>query len=158
MSMPASSLSAGKVKMLFRLEPDNDGYPPVSVEGLWVRPLTSGNVVLDNIPFYARGIAPGDELRVSTNAAGESWFESLVKSGGESVFRIHASNEREAAAIREELLELGTPSEVDIKTRLIALEIPLAADIRPVLNYLIVGQESNRFDFEEGALRHAIPD
>jgi hypothetical protein len=156
--MPLSSSSAGKLKMLYRLEPDDDGYPPVSTEGLWVRPLDSGTVILDNIPFYAKGIAPGDELAVLVGADGETWFQALVSSGGRSVFRIHAESDQQVAKIREELLGLGTPSEVDSKTYLIAVEVPANADISPILDYLVVGQDSSRFDFEEGALRHAIPD
>lgn len=154
--MPTTSLS-NRQKMLHRLEPDDDGYPPVSVEGLWVRPLDSGTVVLDNIPFYARGVAPGDELAVTVNADGETWFQALARSGGASVFRIHAGNDLEIAKIREELLDLGVPSEVDRNACLIAMEIPAGADIKPVLDYLVLGQESERFDFEEGALRHALP-
>ena len=67
-------MRAEKVRMLCQLHPDYDGYPPVSVEGLWVQPQTSGTVLLDSIPFYARGIAPGDELSVSMRANGEIWF------------------------------------------------------------------------------------
>ena len=156
MSVPKSF--SGRLKMLFPIEPDDDGYPPVAVEGLWVRSLPVGNVVLDNIPFYARGIASGDELSVSVNAKGELWYEQLIKSGGASVFRVHAASDAEIARIREELLDLGIPSEVDSKTRLIALEVPMSSDIRPILNYLVLGQESGRFDFEEGVLRHALPD
>ncbi len=142
--------------MLFQLEPDEDGCPPISVEGLWVRPTLSGNVVLDNIPFYAKGVAPGDELSISMNSQDEAWFAQLVKPGGKSVFRVHATSDEEIAKIREELLDLGIPSEVDRKTRLIALEVPATADIRPVLNYLVIGRTSDRFDFEEGVLRHAL--
>lgn len=156
--MSTTGTRTGQVRMLCKLEQDDDGYPPVSVEGLWVQPQTSGTVLLDNIPFYARGIAPGDELSVSIRANGETWFEGLARSAGASVFRIHADSEREVARIREELLDLGTPSEVDIKTRLVALEVPADAGIRAVLDYLISGQESQRFDIEEGVLRHAIPE
>lgn len=144
--------------MLYKLEPDADGCPPIAVEGLWVRMLDSGTVVLDNIPFYARGIAPGDELTVAVNLDGETWFQALAKSGGASVFRIHASSGPEIATIREELLDLGLPSEVDKEACLIALELPVGVDIRPVLDYLVRGQESERFDFEEGVFRHALPD
>lgn len=144
-------------KMLYKLESDDDGYPPVSIEGLWVQRLTGGTVVLDNIPFYAKGIAPGDELAVAIEASGDVWFQGLVRSGGASVFRIHASSDAEISKIREELLDLGLPSEVDIGVRLIAVEVPADADIRPVLDYLVLGQEAERFDFEEGALRHALP-
>lgn len=144
-------------KMLYKLESDGDGYPPVSVEGLWVRRLAGGTVVLDNIPFYARGIAPGDELAVAIEASGDTWFQGVVRSGGASVFRIHASSDAEISKIREEILGLGLPSEVDMVVRLIAVEVPVSADIRPVLDYLVLGQEAERFDFEEGVLRHALP-
>lgn len=156
--MSVSSTFAGRFKMLCRLEPDEDGCPPVSTERLWVRPLESGTVILDNIPFYAKGIAPGDELAVLAGADGEAWFQAVAKSGGRSVFRIHTGSDQQIAKIREKLLDLGMPSEVDGKTRLIAVEVPADADIRPMLDYLVAGQESLRFDFEEGALRHTIPD
>lgn len=154
--MPTPQLTA-KRKILFRLEADDDGYPPVSVESLWVRPMESGNVVLDNIPFFAKGIAPGDELAIATNDEGDTWFQALVKPSGVSVFRIHAANNLELENIREDLLSRGIPSEVNGKLLLIAIEIPACADIRPVLDYLVNGQESNRFDFEEGVLRHRLP-
>lgn len=96
----ATSSSLDRQKMLYRLEPDEEGYPPVSVEGLWVRPLDSGAVVLDNIPFYARGVAPGDELAVTVDANCETWFEALASSGEASVFRIHAGSDSEIPRIR----------------------------------------------------------
>jgi hypothetical protein len=43
-----------------------------------------------------------------------------------------------------------------MRTRLVALEVPVGADTRPGLDYLVLGQESERFDFEEGALRHPL--
>ena len=64
---------------------------------------------------------------------------------------------RRIPRIREELLGFGAPSEVDMGARLVALDVPVGVDIRPVLNYLVLGQESEWFDFEEGALRHALP-
>ena len=123
-----------------------------------MRPRDSGTVILDNLPFYAKGIAPGDELAVLAGANGETWFQALVSTGGRSVFRIHAESDHEIARIREELLGPGVPSEVDSQTRLIAVEVPANADIRSILDHLVVGQDSSRFDFEEGALRHAIPE
>ncbi len=38
------------VKVLFRLEKDEDGYPPEEVESLWGI-LRSEGIELDNIPF-----------------------------------------------------------------------------------------------------------
>ncbi len=155
--MPVFEQFSEKRKMLFRLQPDDDGYPPVEVEGLWVRLQPSGLAILDNIPFFAKGLAPGDELSVIT-VGGETWFDRLAKSGGSSVFRIHAESDQDIYKIREELLDLGLPSEVDSKSKLIAIEVPLATDIRSTLDYLVTNRESQRFDFEEGVLRHSIPE
>lgn len=155
MSMSAST-STTKQKMLYRLERDEDGYPPVSFEGLWVHPTGSGTVILDNIPFYAKGIAPGDELAIATAVEGEIWFETVVKAGGGSVFRIHSANDIDLLKIREELIELGASSEIEQGAQLIAVEISETTEIKLILNYLVIGSENNRFDFEEAVLRHNI--
>ena len=155
--MPTDDSAKAKLKVLVRLEQDEDGYPPFAVEGLWASRHTSGALILDNIPFFARGVAPGDSLDVE-NQGSETWLKQVVSSGGASVFRIRAATEADLGRIREELLDLGLPSEVDSKLLLVAVEVPINADIRPLLNYLVEGQESARFDFEEAALRHALPE
>jgi hypothetical protein len=145
-----------KTKILVRLEQDEDGYPPFAVEGLWAIRQPSGDLVLDNIPFFARDLAPGDTVAVDIKGS-ENWLKEVICSGGTSVFRIRASTEVDLGKIREELLDLGLPSEVDLKLLLLAAEVPVGADIRPLLSYLVENQESARFDFEEAALRHALP-
>jgi hypothetical protein len=42
--------------------------------------------------------------------------------------------------------------------RLVAVEVPAYNSIVPLLNYLVAGQEAGLLDFEEGVLRHEIPD
>ena len=43
-------MKPGQAKLLFRLEKDEDGYPPEDVESLWGL-LRSDGIELDNIPF-----------------------------------------------------------------------------------------------------------
>lgn len=81
----------------------------------------------------------------------------IIKAGGGSVFRIHVANDIELLKIREELLDLGMSSEIEQDARLIAVEVPRTTAIEPILNYLILGNEAERFDFEEIVLRHALP-
>ena len=50
------------VKICFPLEPDEDGWPPVTAETLWAVELGGGLFRLDNIPFYARGVSDGDTV------------------------------------------------------------------------------------------------
>jgi Domain of unknown function (DUF4265) len=87
----------------------------------------------------------------------ETWLDRVVTPGGASVFRIRAATKTDLEKIREELLDLGLPSEVDLQLLLVAVEVPVSADIRPVLSYLVENQDSARFDFEEAVLRHALP-
>ncbi len=150
-----SESSSLKEKVQFRLEQD-DGYPPVTVEGIWVRAL-NGVRYVDNIPFYAYGVGPGDQISVKNDSEG-LWFDKVVKSSGTSVFRIFAKNRNDIPAIRAALLDLSCPSEVDAKMGLIAVEIPVGVDPVSVLDFLMEGQEIGQFDFEEGVLRHALPE
>ena len=148
-----------RVRVLFSITPDEDGYPPVRVEGLWARRQTNGNIVLDNIPFYAMGVGAGDEVSVKLSPGNKAiWFDSIVKSGGTSVFRIFSKDIHALDQIKMPLLALGCPSEVDEKMGLIAFEVPSGSDIAPVLDFLMSGQSEDRFDFEEGVLRHALPE
>ena len=149
--------SLERQKVLFRLERGDDGYPPVAVEGLWALRQPDGSHVVDNIPFFALGIAPGDTVLTLTRGK-EVWFDRLHAAGGASVFRIRANDAGGLEKIREDLLGLGLPSEINRQLLLVAVEVPAASDIRPLLDYLVSNQEVARLDFEEAALRHSIPD
>jgi hypothetical protein len=152
-----SESRVGRQKVLFPLEQDEDGYPPFAVEGLWAERQQNGLFVIDNIPFFARDIAPGDSVFVSVKGD-EVWFDHLQAAAGTSVFRIRVKNESDLARVREELLDLGLPSEVDRQLLLLAVEVPRGADIRPFLSYLVTNQELGLLDFEEAALRHPLPE
>jgi hypothetical protein len=150
-----SSSSLLKEKVLFHLEQD-DGYPPVAIEGIWTR-LINGIHLVDNIPFYAYGVGPGDQISVKQDPEG-LWFDKLIKPSGVSVFRVFIKDRNDIPAVRGALLDLSCPSEIDAQMGLIAIEIPVNVDLMPVLNYLMEGQETEKFDFEEGVLRHALPE
>ena len=145
-------------KILFRLNKDSDGYPPFEVEGLWAKRESDGRLVLDSIPFYAVGVGPGDEISIVASADGNLWFESLIKSSGVSVFRIHAKDDATVLRVRSKLLDLGCPSEVDAQMGIVAFEVPADKEINSVLEFLMSGQEKEEFDFEEALLRHPISD
>ena len=76
-----------RVKVLFRLEKDEDGYPPVEVESLWGIVRLDG-VEPDNTPFFARGVALGDIVNLRKASDGALEFESVARRGGHSTYRI----------------------------------------------------------------------
>ncbi len=54
--MPTQDVPS-RVKIVFELQQDEDGYPPVTRESLWATPTDGGLYRLDNIPFFAHGCA-----------------------------------------------------------------------------------------------------
>jgi hypothetical protein len=145
-------------RMLFDLTPDAHGYPPVSVEGVWVEPIVSGNFRVENVPFYVRELSCGDVVAGKADARGVLHFNGLVIPSGNSTFRVIVHDVSRLAGVRAEILEYGVDTEVDRKQHLIAIDIPSAMRIEPILNHLMRLQEVGVADFEEGALRHPLND
>lgn len=142
-------------KIVFRLQPDADGYPPVTREGLWAIPLPNGNFVIDNIPFYAGGISAEDEVEAEI-VDGELFFKNLLKPSGISTFRLILTDPAVNAQVRAHLESIGCKSEYNQHMGLIAVEIPSDTPIHPFLNYIVEEKGKGALDFEEGALRHAL--
>jgi hypothetical protein len=55
-----------RTKVVFSLEPETDDWPPVATEGVWARPLGNDEYELDNVPWFARGVACGDRVRADS--------------------------------------------------------------------------------------------
>jgi len=153
--MPPEQTAAYKI-VLWPLEQDAQGYPPASVEGLWAKPTAAGYQV-DSIPFYAYGIAPGDTISIREDGE-QSWFEALQQSGGASVFRILVKAAGDLEQVRAALADFGCPCEVEQAVKMLAVEVPPARTLDTLLYYLLTQREAGTLDFEEGVLRHAIPE
>ena len=153
--MPPEQTPAYKI-VLWRLEQDAQGYPPASVEGLWGKPTAAGYQV-DSIPFYAYGIAPGDTISIREDGE-QSWFEALQQSGGASVFRILVKAAGDLEQVRAALADFGCPCEVEQAVKMLAVEVPPTRTLDTLLYYLLTQREAGTLDFEEGVLRHAIPE
>lgn len=51
------------VKVAYRLEVDDDGFPPISVELLNAKPLGENTFRIENAPFFASEVSFGDVVR-----------------------------------------------------------------------------------------------
>lgn len=142
-------------RVTFRLERDEDGYPPSDYERLWATPLPSGNYLIDNIPFFVMGISTGDEVSAKQEGA-ELNFDKLVKPSGASTFRLVPTDLETTAKIRADIEALGCSSEYNQQVGLIAVEVPASSSIQPFLDYIVEKQEEGALDIEEGALRHEL--
>ncbi|MEY3997147.1 MAG: hypothetical protein RL344_1490 [Pseudomonadota bacterium] len=143
------------IKLLFNIKPDEDGYPPVSVESLWAKPLDNGNYLIDNIPFFVYGIASGYEV-ISEKKNGDLYFKDVCKANKKSVFRVIIKNDSSLENSMNLFINLGCLTEGNLKHHLIAIEVPETTDIYPVLDLLMDLQEQGILDYEEGVLNHEI--
>lgn len=144
-------------KIVFRLEQDEDGYPPSAYERLWAVPLDNGNYQIDNIPFFVVGISSGDEVSVDSED-GELLFKKLIRASGASTFRLYSHDQSKSQKVRADIEALGAKSEYNQYIGVIAVEIPEHISIRPFLDYIVEEQEKGAIDVEEGVLRHDIDD
>src|SRR5687767_12999480 len=99
-------------KVIFELEQDEDGYPPVGSEALWAFEREEGIFELDNIPFFARQVSSGDLVRALPNEWGEWIFKEIVRASGNSTFRLYVHHESRVQKVRDDLRALGCPSEL----------------------------------------------
>jgi Domain of unknown function (DUF4265) len=140
-------------RIFFELEPDEDGYPPDKWESMWAYETAEGLFCVDNIPFYVMGISSGDVISAK-NDGEKLIFENLVRPSSNSVIRIYVSDLGDVQGARNNFRTLGCQSELSHVPKLFAVEIPGDVDFYPVANLLAEGDESGRWAYEEGVLRH----
>jgi hypothetical protein len=138
------------VKVFFRLEKDKDGYPPVEVESLWAIPREDG-FELDNIPFYARGVALGDVVKVEKAEDGGLEFTEVVRRGGHSCYRIWLLKKRpdDPQFTFEELKDLGLRVEMDLN-HVMAIDVPPNVSLESVDGFLGRGKDTGRWELQDG--------
>jgi hypothetical protein len=141
-------------KLMFYLEPDEDGYPPFNWESLWVYQINPERFQIDNIPFFVRDISYKDVVSVQRKE-GELHFEELVIPSAHSTIRVIVFNEKHVESLRQSLTRLGCSSELN-KTKLISVDIPPEVNYSKVIELLAKGEEDELWGYEEAAIRHNI--
>jgi Domain of unknown function (DUF4265) len=106
---------------------------------------------LDNIPFYARGFAWLDIVRVEVEADGALRCNGLVTASGNSTIRLWFSSANEVSRVRSELKAMGCDSELNAD-RLVAVNVPSTSPYFAVKSYFDEGEQLNIFEYEEGCL------
>lgn len=141
-------------KVVVRLVRDDDGYPPASEEGLWAEDLGNDLFRIDNVPFFAPGLAVDDIVRVHVDSSGEHLVDALHSASGHSTVRVLVENQTDVPSIRERLRHLGCESELSHISTLVSLDIPPEVDYSIVRAALESMASSGLIDYEESALRH----
>jgi hypothetical protein len=148
--------STSHVKMLVRLEQDEDGYPPTTEESLWVIPLGEGRFQVDNTPFFAWDMALGDV--VAADPEDGAWrFRRLVRRSGHATLRLIIYDVAEVPSVIEQFTRLGCLSERSHIPGLIALDVPPSTSWAEVKQLLAEGEANERWGYEEARLPEEPP-
>lgn len=140
-------------KILFPVEQDENGNPPLTCEQIWCESLSEGRYVVDNIPFYARDISLGDEIQTVARD-GTKWFERLLKPSRNTTVRAFARNSTFGPLLVPRLRAFGGHTEKMEGIDLVAISFPPAADLASALDFLDRETASGNIAFEESSVRY----
>ena len=144
---------ADRTKLHFRLDQDEDGYPPVAVESVWSQAAPRpGEYIVDNIPFFTRDATIGDTVRVRDDD-GNLWFDGLVGRAANSLIRVVFFDRSAMDGVFRQLESMGCSLEYNGTHRLLAVSIPSGVDLEGVQGYLRAEAEGGKLDYEEAILR-----
>ena len=144
------------VKVHFDLPVGADGWPPVAVESLWAEPVADDVVRLTNVPWFARGVASGDLIRVERDDDGVLWAAEHLEWSGNCTIRVVPSATGPLRGSRQRVLDtfqpFGVTGEGIQQFGLVALEVPPGADLAGVQRVLRAGARDGWWDYEEGCV------
>ncbi|HZF53577.1 MAG TPA: DUF4265 domain-containing protein [Polyangiaceae bacterium] len=120
-------------------------------EAMWTLRRDEGYEI-DNIPFYATGVALGDIVGAEPDIDGVLWYSKLVRPSGHSTIQIFFSSENDVDIVREELKRMGCDSEVSDIRRLVAVDVPPSVPYARVKEFLDRGAEAGTFEYQEACL------
>ncbi len=141
------------VKVFFQLEPDEDGWPPGSVESVWARPSDcEGECVIANVPFFTRDATIGDTVQIRKDDDGVRWFVKVVKHSGNSLIRIIVPDLGSIEEVNKHLVALGCETELAQAHKLLACSIPPCVKLSDVQAYLEAREQAGSLGYEEAIL------
>ena len=120
------------------------------MESLWASPA-DGGYRLDNIPFYAVGVALNDLVDVVPDPDGGLRFLRLLQASGHGTVRLWFERAADVPGVRVHLRRLGCPSELDLD-RLVAVDVPPTVGYDVIRTYLAAQESAGVLEYEEGCI------
>lgn len=140
------------LKIIFKLDQDEDGYPPAGYEGVWARHEGENRFKIDNIPFFTRE-ATTDDIVEAAEENGQLYYRATIKRSENSLLRVAYFEGTDPVALRENLKALGCSTEWDENHHLISVNVPPEVRLADVQAFLQRGSEQQYWDYEEPILR-----
>ncbi len=140
------------VHIVFDLQPDAHGWPPVGSERMWAMKTGEGEYRLESVPFYVRGVSYGDIVSASEKEEhGILFFDKVLKDSGHFTIRllIQDENDNTDNVLKSFLRQNGADIE-NVRKGFFAVDIPPSSDIEKIREYLKEGEEKGDWAYEEG--------
>lgn len=150
--MSADSDGKKYERVFFRLDKDEDGYPPDDWETVWAYEVEDGLYSLDNVPFFARGVSWGDVVSVEREGD-ELHFKEVVRPSAHSVLRVIVFDQSEVDGLHEELKRMSCDTEQSHLPSLLSVDVPPTADLKEVRAFLDKGEADGRWEYEIASIR-----
>jgi hypothetical protein len=138
-------------KVVFLLERDESGYPPVDAESVWVELLDDRRAQIDNIPFFVREATLGDIVMYSREGEELRYLSTLHRSGN-SLVRVVCYPKADPTQMRRQIEKFGCETEYDSNHGLIAVNVPPTGDLEGLRAFLELGEDQGEIGYEEPIL------
>ncbi len=146
------------VKIVFPLEIDDDGFPPIASESLNARAEEDG-FILDNTPFFVTGIGLGDLVHAHPipNQPGTFMFANVLRSSAAKsisiIFLAHDIVEDVLQTLKARgcICEYGDFGARE-PLRMLAVSVPASCDYKAIAEYLAELEERELLSYSELAL------
>lgn len=144
---------AAAVKLFFKLQPDEDGWPPATVESVWAHPVEAiGEYVIDNIPFFTVDATIDDRVSARRDKEGMLWFEHVVHRSQNSLIRVIFNDQKQFDIVKNRLQEYGCSMEYFGAYALLTVNIPPSTNLAAVRRYIQIEHLAEHLDYEEPIL------
>jgi Domain of unknown function (DUF4265) len=144
-------------KVAFDLPDETADWARASAERLWTgKTSVLMQVQVRNTPFYVKGVAFGDIVRVrADHERREFVFEEFVSESGHSTVRIIIKDDDAGGMLGAMLRSFDCSWEIDTTGYLWAIDVPLHVDYASMRVSLLRLANEGKIGVEEGALARA---
>ncbi len=143
--------ASSHIRIEFELVQDDLGYPPFHSETR-ATPTPDGLWQIDNIPFYAVGLALGDVVQVFDAEGALPKFSHVVRDAGHGTIRIILSETADVDRLRTALRDMGCSTELSQTPLRVAVDVPPTVNFRDVSDFVEGYDQTEVIDYDEGCV------
>ena len=127
-------------KIIFKIDADEDDWPPVASEGIWCEQKDDLYTIC-NAPFFVKGIAYGDTVRIRGVGDNEFAIEEVVEKSGNSTVWLYFGNKEVNKNLIEDLGHLGCGYEGGAVEGYFSVNVPKGVSMDEVSKIIALAEE-----------------